>query len=84
MESQSRFESERAATRDIRRELLRAAVSCLGWSVLGAVMVGEALHVTDAQAGPIWFWGGLAIGYAGIFYTILRLYRRGLVRGYWT
>ena len=79
-----RLESERAATRDIRRELLLAGAKCIGWCAVGSFMIGEALHVSDPQIGQIWFWSGLAAGYSGILYTVLRLYRRGLVRGYWT
>lgn len=79
-----RIESERASTRDIRRELLLAAAKCIGWCAIGSLMIGEGLHVSDALTGQIWFWGGLVAGYSGIFYTILRLYRRGLVRGYWS
>ena len=79
-----RLESERASTRDIRRALLLGAAACVGWCAVGSLMIGEGLHVTDMLTGQIWFWGGLATGYSGIMYTVLRLYRRGIARGYWT
>lgn len=80
---EERFAAERETTRAIRREYLRAGLSCVGSCVAGLVVMAFGLHAMDRQTGMMFWWGGLAIGYSGMALSLARAYRRGEERGYW-
>lgn len=75
-------EAELLATRERRRTLLTGGlVACL-WCAVGLAGVGAALHVATEEIGWVWFWGGLAVGNAGILGTLLWIYARLRDRGH--
>ena len=71
------------AERDRRRDLLRTALACLGWSALGILLIGWSFHTTDAARGRIAFYGGLLVGNGGVVFSLAAAYRRGERRGDW-
>lgn len=75
--------AEREASRDRRRDFLRSALLCIVSTGAGMFIMFWAFWVTDRQIGLAFLYGGMAVGYAGIAYAILSLYRRGEERGDW-
>ena len=80
--SRHRGEHE-GAERDRRRDFVRTALICWGWSLLGLAMLGYSMHTSDETVGRLFFWGGLGVGNAGMIFTLLGAYRRGEARGDW-
>ena len=78
-----RAEAEREAQRILRADLLRWCVHLIAWTVLGLAIMFFAFYVTDVTVGKVFLYGGMAVGYAGVFYTIGAAYRRGEKRGDW-
>ena len=78
-----RDEAEREAQRVLRADLLRSCVHIIGWTILGLAIMFWAFYVTDVTLGRAFLYGGMAVGYAGVFYTIFAVYRRGEKRGDW-
>ena len=74
-----------AEERDHRRRRLRRllwrVLGCLGSAAAGAGLMGLALHTSDARWGEIAFWGGLLVGYGGIFLTLLISYQQAQEEG---
>lgn len=81
--AQERLEAERQVARTSRWELARVCGECLGSALIGGFVSMSALHTTDASLGAILWWGGMVIGYSGIFLSLLTAYRRGERRGDW-
>lgn len=69
--------------RDRRRDLVRTALECLAWCVIGLLCLGWAFHTTDPVMGRAAFWAGVGFGSAGIIFALLGAYRRGERRGDW-
>jgi len=80
---QERAESERESSRITRIELLKASVQIVVACAAGLVIMFFAWWVHDPVLGKAFLWGGMAVGYAGMAWAILRAYRRGLERGDW-
>jgi hypothetical protein len=78
-----RSEESRLANRDKRRELVLAALLCWFWAGAGLLCIAWSMHTTVPWLGKAAFWAGLAIGNAGILFTLLYVYRRGERRGDW-
>ena len=78
-----RLVAEREATRYARRELFFTALQCVAFCALGLVIMFFAFYVTDLQIGRALLWGGMAVGYAGMAWTLLAAYVRGEKRGDW-
>jgi hypothetical protein len=77
------YEAEHEARRASRRDLLRVSVQCIGSCVFGLVIMAFGLHTDDEVIGKIFWWGGMTLGYAGIFTALHMGYRRGEERGDW-
>ena len=75
--------AEREASAVLRRDLLRSALQLIAWTFLGLSIMFWAFYVNDVTLGRAFLYGGMAVGYAGIFYTLLATYRRGEKRGDW-
>jgi hypothetical protein len=73
----SELETERAR----RRELVRAALLCLAWMLIGLYLLGWSVHTDDYLYGRIAFYSGVIVGNSGILYTLLNSYRRLEKRG---
>lgn len=73
--------AEAAAARDRRRDLIRALLECWGWTLLGLLLIGWALHTTSLTYGRAAFAAGVAIGNGGWIWSMLALYRRRERRG---
>jgi hypothetical protein len=73
--------AELEAERARRRELVRAALLCVGWLLLGLYILGWSMHTANYDYGRIAFYGGLIVGNGGIVYTLLRTHRRLEKRG---
>ncbi|MDE3054181.1 MAG: hypothetical protein KGN74_03570 [Gemmatimonadota bacterium] len=78
-----RLAAQRAIERFYRREYLRVALQCLGWSLAGCFLLLVAFHMTDRPRAEAVFWSGMLIGYAGIWFTLILAYNRGSERGDW-
>jgi hypothetical protein len=78
-----RLAASRAADRDARFALLKCAVGCVSWCIVGMVGLGLAMHTRDEKLGWIYFWGGMVVGYAGMFATLHSYYLSGVERGDW-
>jgi hypothetical protein len=81
--ARERLAAEREVERTYRRELVRTCVECLGSCLLGLFCMAYALHSNDQGYGQIAFWGGMVIGYTGIFLSLIGAYQRGEERGDW-
>jgi len=75
--------AERESSRVTRMELLKASLQIVVSCVAGLVVMFFAWWVNDVALGKAFLWGGMAVGYSGMAYTILRAYKRGLERGDW-
>ena len=76
------------ASRVTRRDLVRTALSCVGWCAFGGVIMGVGFHIYALTARQMAmaqgvFYLGLIIGTAGPAFTLLAAYRRGEQRGDW-
>jgi hypothetical protein len=71
-----RLESEREMSRLLRWELIRSCIECMAGAVIGAVLMGEGMHVTDPETGGIFFIGGMVVGYTLITVALARAYAR--------
>ena len=80
---QERLVAEREASRDRRRDFFKSALLCVVSTALGMFIMFWAFWVDDRQIGMAFLYGGMAVGYAGIAYAILSLYKRGEERGDW-
>ena len=78
-----RASEHRMAERDKARDLLRVALLCIVWCVLGLGSFGLALHTTDPFLAEGFRWGAYIITYGGISVTLGRAYLRGERRGDW-
>ena len=81
--AEERLRSEREGARVERWDLIRTGLQCVGFCVLGLVIMFFGFSVTDLQIGRALLWAGMAIGYAGMAYTLLSAYIRGEERGDW-
>ena len=72
-----RAAAERESSAILRRDLLRSALQLIAWTFLGLSIMFWAFYVTDVTIGRAFLYGGMAVGYAGVFYTIFGAYRRG-------
>ena len=75
--------AEREASAVLRRDLLRSALQLIAWTFLGLSIMFWAFYVSDVVLGRAFLYGGMAVGYSGIFYTLFQTYRRGEKRGDW-
>ncbi|HET7553679.1 MAG TPA: hypothetical protein VFK04_20465 [Gemmatimonadaceae bacterium] len=78
-----RREESVLANRDKVRDLAFSALLCWFWAGAGLACIAWSLHTTVLWLGKTAFWGGIAIGNAGILFTLLGAYRRGERRGDW-
>jgi len=78
-----RADAERESSRITRLELLKASGQIVVACAAGLVIMFFAWWVNDPVLGKAFLWGGMAVGYAGMAWAILRAYRRGLERGDW-
>ncbi len=78
-----RLAAQREITRLYRREFLRVCAECLGWSFAGCFLLLLSFHMTVRAVAEIPFWGGMMIGYGGIWYSLITAYNRGSERGDW-
>lgn len=76
-----RVEEHRRAERDTFWAHVRTAVQCVAWSAAGLVCMGWGLHTTDPDLGGIAWQGGIALGYGGILFTLIRAYAKARERG---
>ncbi len=81
--SRRHFEAHRQAERDTRADLIRTALACWGWCLLGIGSIAWSFHTTDETLGRAAFWTGIGTGNAGMIFTLLAAYRRGEQRGDW-
>jgi hypothetical protein len=80
---EERAAAEREATRHRRRDFLRSAILCVASAGAGMFVMFWAFWVDDREIGMAFLYGGMAVGYSGIAYAILSLYKRGEQRGDW-
>ena len=78
-----RLAASREADRDARIALLKAVAGMIAWCVIGVVILGFAFHTGDEKTGWVFFWSGLLVGYAGMFWTMHWYYKAGVDRGDW-
>jgi hypothetical protein len=76
-----RADEHRRASRDTFWAHVRTALTCVGWSCAGLVVMGWGLHTTDRELGEIAWRGGMIVGYAGILVTLVRAYAKARERG---
>ncbi|MGH7711310.1 MAG: hypothetical protein ACREOG_08495 [Gemmatimonadaceae bacterium] len=76
-------EAERRATRDTRRSWARAIGEVWFWTLLGLVGLAFALHTDSVERGWMYWWAGAFVWVAGVSYSLISTYRRGLRRGDW-
>lgn len=81
--AQRRREEALLAERDKRRDLVRTALWCWFYAVLGVCCILWSAHTTVLWLGRTAFWMGVGVGNGGIAFTVLAAYRRGERRGDW-
>jgi len=62
---------------------VRALAECVAWCVLGLALMFFGFATNSLAWGQIFFWGGMAVGYAGMATSLAAAYRRGEERGDW-
>ena len=72
---------DRAYRRRRLRRLLWRILGCLGSAAAGVGLMGLGFHTRDSGWGEIAFWGGLLVGYGGIFATLLIAYQQAQEEG---
>jgi hypothetical protein len=77
-------ETEREAQNETLRDLFRACGHVVFWVCCGLGLLGMGLHTTDLVIGPIFWIAGQTVWIAGVSFSLLAAYRRGVVRGDWT
>lgn len=45
------------------------------WFLIGIAMMFLAFHVSDAETGNLWFWGGMIVGDGGMLAVLVRVQR---------
>ena len=75
--------SERAAEWDRLRDALTTLGWCFASTIVSALCVGMSAHVNELRTAQMWFYGGLALGYAGNLIALYLAYKRGEDRGDW-
>lgn len=78
-----RLAAERLATRDNWRSILWALLGCVASCLGGMVVLGFAFWVTDLQLAWVFFWSGLLLGYSGMAWSLLSVYKKIENRGGW-
>ena len=78
-----RLAAEQESRSILRRDFLQSALQCVAFCALGLAVMFFAFYVNDLLIARAFLWGGMAVGYGGIFYTLLSAYRRGEKRGDW-
>jgi hypothetical protein len=78
-----RRDAEELAHRDTLWAHVRTALMCVGWSAAGIFLLMWSCHSTNMMYGRVAFFGGIAVGNAGILFTLLAAYVRGEHRGDW-
>ena len=78
-----RLAASREADRDSRIALIKAMLGTIAWCVIGVTILGFAFHTGDEKTGWVFFWGGLLVGYSGMFWTLHWYYKSGIDRGDW-
>jgi len=81
--ARERLAAERDAKMETRRAFFAAALQCAGFCALGMFVMFWAFWASDVVLGRAFLYGGMAVGYAGMAFTLLRAYRKGLERGDW-
>jgi hypothetical protein len=83
LQARRHHEAHREAERETRADLIRTALACWAWCLLGVGLLAWSVHTTDPTLGGIAFVLGLGTGNAGMIFTLLAAYRRGEQRGDW-
>jgi xanthine dehydrogenase iron-sulfur cluster and FAD-binding subunit A len=76
-----RLATERLAVRATRRALAICLAQVVGFCFLGLVMMFFAFWVADEQLGRALLYAGMAVGYAGMAWSLLRAYVKAEERG---
>jgi hypothetical protein len=75
-----------AIERQVRRDMVwvygRAVLACVLSSAIGLFMIAWSVHSTNQQTAPMFFWGGLLAGNAGILVTLAITWHRALQEGW--
>jgi len=64
-----------------RREKLVVLLILVAWNVVGVVLMGLGMSAADQSRGDLYFTAGLALGYGGMFLTLLGYFLRLGERG---
>ncbi len=75
--------AHRSASHDTARDLLKTCGHLAFWVACGLLLLGMALHTTDAGLGHILWLAGHAVWIPGVLFSLLAAYRRGEKRGDW-
>jgi hypothetical protein len=72
-----------AARGDTLRDLVRTGGHLAFWVACGLSLIALALHTTNLALGMVFWWAGHAVWLAGVGFSLLAAYRRGVLRGDW-
>jgi hypothetical protein len=64
-------------------DFVRSGLLCVAFAFVGLVFFFFAFWVNDILLGRTLLWGGMVVGYSGMAWVLLSLYRRGEQRGDW-
>lgn len=68
--------AERQFQRALRRRWVLLVGGCFGCVLFGDGLMAFALHSTDAQLAPVFWWCGGLIGYGGVMLILLHHVQR--------
>jgi hypothetical protein len=72
-----RAEAIRQSHRAHQRFLLKGLAVCFLWTLAGLVLLGLSFHLTNLAYAELCFYLSFAVGYGGMFFTVVGFYVRG-------
>ena len=81
--AEERLAAEQESDRIRRWDFIRSGLLMLAFAAIGLVFFFFAFWVNDVLIGQALLWGGMIVGYSGMAWVLLSLYRRGEQRGDW-
>jgi hypothetical protein len=81
--AQERLVAERESERIRFWDFIRSGLLCVAFAAIGLVFFFFAFWVNDILIGRALLYGGMVVGYSGMAWVLLSLYKRGAERGDW-
>jgi hypothetical protein len=81
--ARERLQAEQQSARIRFWDFIRSGLLMVAFALAGMVLFFFAFWVNDVLIGRALLWSGMVVGYSGMAWVLLSLYRRGEQRGDW-